>query len=951
MTRFMILGPVRIVAADGAGDQPVSLPPKERTVLAALLLRAGEVVSVDSLARALWEDSPPSGARNAIQTHIKQLRRLLGTDAGRIVTRAPGYLIELEPGQLDLHVFIEHRARAATAATSGEWARSAQLLAEALELWQGEPLSNVSSALRRTEAPRLAEVRLEALEARIDADLRLGRHDALAAELHGLAAAQPFRERLWEQLMLALYRGGRQGEALAAYRRARDELRSELGIDPGASLQRLHMRMLSADRTLALPTDSAPLPRPAGIPRQLPADLDDFTGRTAETGLLRDLLTSGRRPGAIAIAAITGPGGIGKTALAVHLGHQVASAFPDGQLFIRLGGTTGHQAAFDILARMLRDLGVPDKDIPVGDDERAARYRTVMAERTMLLVLDDAQSSAQVRPLLPGSGGSAVLVTSRASLADLAGARITPLGAFDRAHSHALFVAIAGTARVAGDPASTESILAACGGLPLAVRIAASRLASQPSWSVSQLDALLTREQRRLAELAVGDTAVRASFEVSYLALPVTAPAPARVFRLYGGAGLRTLTLQALAALAGAPVTATAQAVTTLLGVHLLESPEPGRYQAHDLLRLYAAERAGSEEPDGSRRAAMHRLLTWYLHTLTTSIQSLRDIYSIIPLEPLAPGAPAPIGTSRAEALRWLDAERANLMKVVTVAAEHGMHEISCQLAAVMRYYFDWFGGFSDSLAVSATGLRSAQTARNEAATAALLNAKGTAHWKLGDPDAAAECYLRARAIRRGLGDKLGEVSILTNLGLVELEAGKVTAAIGRFTAALAVARELGARDSEGYSLHNLGYAFATAGRPDEALAHYQQALTLRAGHSPLNNEAATLHSIGALLITTNRVEEGMDYVRAALKLCEDNNLGYGEGLTLASLGDGYHAQGKLTEALHAWQQAYDILTALGATEAAAVGHHASMNSNLSLTERSLAKANSRAESPWCPSG
>jgi tetratricopeptide (TPR) repeat protein len=178
-----------------------------------------------------------------------------------------------------------------------------------------------------------------------------------------------------------------------------------------------------------------------------------------------------------------------------------------------------------------------------------------------------------------------------------------------------------------------------------------------------------------------------------------------------------------------------------------------------------------------------------------------------------------------------------------------------------------------------------------------------------------------------------------------------VTAAIGRFTAALAVARELGARDSEGYSLHNLGYAFATAGRPDEALAHYQQALTLRAGHSPLNNEAATLHSIGALLITTNRVEEGMDYVRAALKLCEDNNLGYGEGLTLASLGDGYHAQGKLTEALHAWQQAYDILTALGATEAAAVGHHASMNSNLSLTERSLAKANSRAESPWCPSG
>jgi DNA-binding SARP family transcriptional activator/tetratricopeptide (TPR) repeat protein len=901
-------------------DRAVTMRPKERTVLAALLLRAGEVVSITSLTEALWEDDPPRGARNAIQAHIKQLRQLLGPDAGCIITRAPGYLIQLEPGQLDLDVFTEHRIQAAAAAQAGQWGLASEMLTAALALWQGEPLADVPSApLRRAEAPRLAETRLEALEARIGADLWMGKHDMLVSELQGLVVAHPFRERLWEHLMLALYRGGRQADALAAYQRARQALRTELGIDPGPGLQRLQTRILSGDPELTLAGHSEPTARRKSTPRQLPADLRDFTGRGREVSVLADLLTSGQAPGTIAIGAITGPGGIGKTTLAVHLAHQVASQFPEGQLFIRLGGAAGRLSAFEILARLLRELGVPEKEIPQSSEERAGLYRTVMAERKLLLVLDDARNSAQIRPLLPGSGSSAVLVTSRASLADLAGAKLAPLRAFDPAESHALFVAIVGADRAAAEPDGTQDILRACDGLPMAVRIAASRLASQPGWSIGQLGQLLTSQQRRLAELSVGDTAVRATFEVSYLALPDSLPSPARIFRLYGSAGLRTLSLPALAALAGVPVADTGQALASLLGVHLLESPEPGRYHAHDLLRLYAAERARSDESAGSRSAAMHRLLTWYLHTLESRIRSLREIRTVVPLEPLAPGVPVPTAVTRERALEWLRAEHANLLKVVDVTAELGMHDICCQLAALMRFYFDWFGGFNEYLAVSTTGLRSAQQAGNKIATGTLLNGMGSAHWRLGDLDAARECFIRSHAVRRDLGDRRSEAISLSNLGLIELDSGLVDSAVDRFTATLGVYRELGDISGEATALHNLATAFQTAGRFEEALAHFQKALASRELHASQYEQAATLHSIGALLITTDRVDEGLGYLRDALKLCEENNLGYGEGMTLASLGDGYLAQGKTAEAQQAWLRAHGVLTGIGATEASGV--------------------------------
>lgn len=917
--RFAILGTVRAIDE----GTPVPLPPKDRIVLATLLLRAGQVVSVAALATAIWDDTPPPSARNTIQGQIKRLRQALGTAADRIVTKAPGYLIEVRPGELDLDLFIELRERAAVAARAGEWDRSGELLKEAIGLWHGEPLSDVPSAyLRRTEVPRLTELRDEAIEARIDTDLNLERHGTVTAELRGLVAEHPFRERLWEQLMLALYRDGRQSDALSAYQEARNVLSTELGIDPGPRLQELHQQILTnrvanpASRGAGQVRSQSQSPPSGDRPRQLPADLPDFTGRDDDADRLYDLLTqSADRPGAVTIAAITGPGGIGKTALAVHVAHRAARRFPDGQLFVHLGGATSPAAAADVLARLLRDLGVPDAAIPSAADERAARYRTVMADRKMLVVLDDAHGSAQVRPLLPGTGGSAVLITSRAPLADLAGTAFAGLTVLSPGESKDLFTAIVGSRRAADDPDATDGIVASCAGLPLAIRIAASRLATQPGWTAGQLSELLASERRRLSELAAGDTAVRASFEVSYLALPAE---PARVFRMFGLAGLPTLTVPALAALAGAPVPDTAQAVAALLDAHLLQSPEPGRFQAHDLLRIYAAERADTDETGDSRREAVHRLLTWYLHALNNSVATLK-VERAIKLEPPPSSVPTHRVSGLQDAVDWLGAERTNLVRMVAAAAGAGEDEICWRLATLLRYYFEWTGHWADQITVGTVGLPAAERSGNPQAAGMLLNVLGAAYWKLGRLDVAAEHYGRVLRIRRELGDRKGEATILSNLGLVEADSGNITSAIGRFTQALAVNRELDYPYGVGYCLHNLASAYEKSGRLDEALAHYEQALEVRTKHScPLSDQAASTHSIGALLISMGRPRDAMDYLQRALKICQDSDLSYGEGVTLASLGDGYQALGKHADARAAWRRAYEIFSELGVPEASA---------------------------------
>ena len=484
-----MLGPLEV----RVGERLVSVPgAKQRTLLAGLLLHANQVVSVDRLIELLWGEHPPASARVTLQSYVLRLRRVLHPPAigdagsGVLATRPPGYLLHLEPGSLDLHRFQGLVEAAQQALSSGEPAQAATLLREALGLWRGSALCDVDSdALRWVEAPRLEELRLAALEARVDAELQLGLHAQLVGEVQALVAAHPLRERFAGQLMLALYRSGRQAEALEVFGATRRRLVEDLGVEPEKALQQLHRAILMGDPALhhlaANAGPPGPTPGPTQlVPRELPSSIAEFTGRTPELELLAQLLdatdTAAGRP--VVISAIDGMGGIGKSALAIQAANQLAGRFPDGQLYIDLHGATPGQvprSPLDALGQLLRSMGLDPAAIPAKVEEAAVRWRSLAAGRRLLLLLDNAHNAAQVRPLLPGSPTCAVVVTSRQVLGSL-DARSLRLDLLAHEHALELLGRIAGRQRVAAEPAAAAGVVGWCGRLPLAIRIAV------PAW-------------------------------------------------------------------------------------------------------------------------------------------------------------------------------------------------------------------------------------------------------------------------------------------------------------------------------------------------------------------------------------------------------------------------------------------------------------------------------------
>jgi len=612
--RFGLLGTVGV----GGDSELASVPwPMARSVLAALLLNANRVVSSERLIDVVWGDDPPMAAMGSLHNHIMRLRAFLAArheGSGRIRTVAPGYLIEVAPDDLDLEVFNGLLLRGRAALAAADWGKAAGDLTAGLALWRGDPLDDVASPLlRETEVPQLQQLRLDALEARIDADLELGRIREAIGDLGGLTAAHPLRERFHAQLMLACYRVGRRADALVAYRRAREVLVEELGVEPGAELQQLHQKILAADPELVIAVRREAAVRPA----QLPADLGDFTGRADEVTLLTGLAGGAwQQPGMVPVCVVTGPGGIGKTGLAVHVAHQVRDCFPDGELFARLGGSAGRLAEpGQVLGRFLRDLDVDPAQIPAGEPERAAWFRSVLAGRRVLILLDDVRDSSQVTPLLPGAAGCAVVVTSRSPLADLPGACRLPLEVLANAEALELLSRIAGAPRLRAEAGSAAKVAEMCAGLPLALRIAGARLAARPHWKVKDLADRLADTTARLDELTVGDLSVRASFAASYARLRADPGglAPARAFRLLGLWAGPDISTHAAAALLGVDPSAAEHALETLLDSHLLQPGESaGRYRCHSLLGVYAAELAREEDSPVDTDAAMSRLLAWY---------------------------------------------------------------------------------------------------------------------------------------------------------------------------------------------------------------------------------------------------------------------------------------------------------------------------------------------------
>ena len=941
--RFRLLGPLEIRAGEdwlGIGA------PKWRSVLAALLINAGQIVSADTLINEVWGETPPAKAGNLISIYVLRLRRLLGdTDSTLLVTRAPGYLLRLAPGDTDAQVFEALVREGGRAYAAGEPERAAAQLAEALALWHGSPLADVpATTLVETEAERLAELRLDAAELRVRAELACGSHAQVIPELRRLLADHSLRENLWLLLMQALDGAGRHAEALEAYGQARSVLAEELGVDPGAELRRYYAELLAKDEALTEDTGDAPgsisagtvtassrpvpsasalaearVARSVPAPAQLPADVADFTGREDQVRHLCDLLASGgvdADPGAVRIALVAGSGGLGKTSLAVHAAHRVRGSFPDGQLYVDLLGPTPQPLPpADVLARFLRDLGLDGREIPVDDDERAARYRTVLAGRRMLVVLDNARDAAQVRPLLPGTASCAVLVTTRSRMPDLASTRLVDLNVLDDDEALALFTKVVGDERAAAEPEATAELLLACAGLPLAIRICAARLATRSGWTIQAMADRLRDEHRRLDELRVGDLAVRASFQVSFASLPTGTLAngitPADAFRLLGLWQGPSISLDAAAALFGTPEYLAADALETLVDAHLLESTSPDRYKFHDLLRVYSSECAVADLSGPDRDAAVGRFLCWYMRTADAAAIAVSPHTYNMPLQS-ADADPAPLSfTGSDEALSWYDSERANVVAATRQASGSGLHEIAWRLPAPLFWVFYHRDNWVDLVTTHRIALASARHVGNPQGEAWVLNNLGEALVMTGDNEGIG-LLEQALAIRREIGDRMGESQAANNLADAYQRLGRANEALGLLRRALELNRQVGNRYGEGVALVNLGERLLDLDRADEAIDCLQQARRAFADIEYPDGAGWAMYWLGRCSASLGRDAEALDYLRQALASHQAAGNRLRQAVTLRFLGRTQARNGLAAEARESWTQAAAIFDDLG---------------------------------------
>jgi transcriptional regulator with XRE-family HTH domain/tetratricopeptide (TPR) repeat protein len=657
---------------------------------------------------------------------------------------------------------------------------------------------------------------------------------------------------------------------------------------------------------------------------QLPADLADFTGRREQVEQLTSLLAAagdGEAPGAVIVSAVAGAGGIGKSALAVHAAHLVAPQFPDGQLYLNLRGSgTQPLAPGEALARFLRDLGADPAAVPVAEGERAARYRSLLAGRRLLIVLDDARDAAEVRPLLPGTAGCAVVVTSRSSLPDLESARLLDLDILDDNDAWALFERIAGPARAAAEPDAVREVLTACGGLPLAIRIAAARLTARPSWSITALAARLSDERKRLDELETGDLAVRATFMVSYTNVRAvggdTGEPPDRAFRMLGLADGPDISLPAAAALLGVPLDGTEQVLELLVDAHLLQSAAAGRYRFHDLLRVYAAERVQAEEDTAGRGEAVRRMLSWYLHTAAAACRLINPYRSHILLGPAEPGTTPLAFDSYGEALAWLDAEHANLLTGVYHAARQGEHDIAWQLPSTLWDLFNLRGRIGDWLTAHQSGLASARLLGDRAAEKRMLANLAGNYLHLGQPLAALDCIRQISVIARELGDVRGVATALVNLGVTLTELGRPDEAMQPLQEGLGLDRDIGDRNGEAIALCGIGAIYGLSGRFSDAISHYHQGLSI---FREINNMAIageSLIEISTLRLQLGQFEAADQEAAEAVELSRQTGMRRNEARALAVLGHAHRGCGEHEGARQCWLDAIVIFTDLGHPQA-----------------------------------
>lgn len=938
-----LLGPMEVQAGGRVLD---SGRPQQQVVLAALAVDAGRLVSADALLDRISGQAPQKRASQLLYTHITRIRRMLeqatevGGDAVRLGRRSGGYLLELAPDRVDLHRF-HHLVRRAAGGDRPARDRVG-LLREALDLWRGEPLAGLSGPWVETTRQVWRQQRLAAVLTWAHSALEAGEPEAVVGPVMQEVVEHPLVEPLVVVLMRALAATGRRAEALECYAVVQRRLAEELGTDPGPELRALHRAILRGEDALpdsaatspapAVPSPLAAVPRTV-VPAQLPADVPAFTGRDRELAQLHSWFAgadapggaappaSGEggapraQPGRVAIGLVTGTAGVGKTALAIHWAHRAADRFPDGQLYVNLRGFDPAQpmTADAALARFLTALGVPEPEIPPELDERAARYRSELAGRRVLVVLDNAASSEQVRPLLPGTGTCAALVTSRDSLAALVavhGARRLELDLLPAGDALRLLHHLIGP-RARVDPAATATLVRRCVRLPLALRVAAELVASRPTHSLTELVDELADQQQRLNLLDAGGdprAAVTAVFSWSVQHLP---PDAARVFRLLGGHPCDDIDGYGVAALGNLDLASARRILDQLARAHLVHPSTADRYSLHDLLRAYAMRLSQEADRDHERRAAMQRLFAYYLATAATAMDRLYPAEAQHRPRPPVTVTPVPHLADAGASRRWLDRERSCLVAIARYTAAHGWPAYTTLLSATLRRYLEG-GHLADALAVHSYALEAAQFAGDQAGQANARCGLGATHMWLSRLGPAAEHHQQALIRYRQIGDRLGEVQALNGLGLVQERLGHYRAAVGNHRRAVAISRRERYPLGEARSLNNLALAERRLGRYGPAAHHHEQAMAAAQRAGDWVGEAVALDNRGNVEQQLGRYATAIEYHQRALTLTQTFGHRTGEAHVLKNLGTGHLHVGDWAAANDYLERALAIFQEIG---------------------------------------
>ncbi|MEQ4305155.1 BTAD domain-containing putative transcriptional regulator [Plantactinospora sp. B6F1] len=912
-------------------------PARQRCVLVALLVEANELVSVDQLLDRVWGDRRPQRARETLYSYLSRLRNRLSPAGGvTVLRRSAGYQLTVEPDTVDLHRF---RALVRQARDAPDDTGALGLFDEALGLWRGEAFAHLETPWLSTLRTAVGQERFAAELDRWDVALRRGRHAALLPELTRRAGEHPLDERLAGQLMLALYRSGRQADALEHYTRLRHRLADTLGVDPGPELRRLHLRMLHTDPALAGPAGGGTGVGPAGgtgvgptaparpRPHQLPPTVADFTGRADAVGWLETSLTG--PADRLRVVALSGPAGVGKSSLAWYAAHRLRREYPDGQLYADLRGSWPDGAdAFAVLGRFLRVLGLPDNLHSDSLEERAGQFRDAVHDRRLLVVLDDARSAAQVRPLLPGGAPGAVIVTSRTRLTGLEGAAHLGLATFTPDEAIRLLERIVGPDRARTEPDAATEIVRLCGYLPLAVRIAAARLAARPRWRLGQLAERLRDELGRLDELATDDLEVRASLGLSYRALAEPARRMLRLLSLLDAPDVPAWTG---AAMLDVPPARAESLLESLVDACLLELLDPAggepRYGMHDLVRLFARERAAAEESDEVRRAALERAFGAWLTRAEAADAGLstRTLARISgPARRWPPAAPAGPVT---DPLGWFDRERPALVAAIRQAAGLDLADLAWNLAAATQPCYELRGLYDEARQLHQAALRACRRAGERRGEAVLLRnlsdlwasrpgallrdrldaaetalrifrqvdePRGVAdalwlcadvHRVTGRHPAAAPLIAEALSISVDVGYQLGECHALAQRAIIAREQGHDEVARELGHRYLDLARRMGARRDESVALTLLGLTYAELDLPEPAQEYLRQAVAVARDPSDEVQETYALARLGQLYAVLGH-PAARHTLAVALARSQADALVFGEAISLIGLGE-----------------------------------------------------------------